>query len=193
MVARPARHRRQRLQIRKEIAQVLDVGMLIGSEGKRRKIMAARGRSALRHRGDEIGFAPAPDAVGSVGRDIGNVKRPEWRWDRKAAAELQPIGLVGHGMAGGTSAGVERCETVGRIRRVGGQRTGSNHRRDRQPPIDRKADGGENDKPRENSSENSPQHSPIRHRSRLSLMSSMTVFPASSCLIIARRPGPPRE
>ena len=70
MVAHLAGHRRQRLQIGKEVADVLDLGMLIGRVGKRREIMRARRRGPLEHGGDEFGLAPSPDAVGRIGRDV---------------------------------------------------------------------------------------------------------------------------
>ena len=65
VIARLARHRRQRLQVGKEIADVLDLRMLVGRVGKGREIMLAVRRGPLEHRGDEIGLAPAADAVRS--------------------------------------------------------------------------------------------------------------------------------
>jgi hypothetical protein len=62
-------------------------------------------------------------------------------------------------MTGGTSTGIERCETVGEIGPIRGKRIRSNDGRDRQPPEKPEADyAGTN-----GSKENSSQHSPIRH------------------------------
>ena len=121
VVARLAGHRRKRLQVGKEVADVLDRRMLVGRIWKGREIMLAVRRRPLEHRRDEIRFAPPADTVSRIGRDVGNVKRPERRRHRKPAAQLQPIGLVGNGVAGGTAAGIERCDAVGEVRRVSEQ------------------------------------------------------------------------
>jgi hypothetical protein len=78
----------------------------------------------------------------------------------KPAAQLQPIGLVGNGMAGGTATGIERCDAVGEVRRAGRKRGWGNDRRDRQPPEDAGAGGASQNQAKENSS----QHSPIRRQ-----------------------------
>ena len=127
--------------------------MLIGRVWKGREIMLAVRRGALEQRGDEIRFAPPADAVGRIGRDVGNIERSERRRHRKPAAQLQPIGLVGNGVAGGTAAGIERCDAVGEVRRVGSERGRGNDRRDRQPPEDADADGAGQDQAKENSSQ----------------------------------------
>ena len=129
MIARLAGHRRERLQVGKEIAHVLDLRMLVGRIWKGREIMRAVRRGPLEHRRHEIRLAPPADAVGRIGRDVGNVKRPERRRNGKPAAQLQPIGLVGDGVAGGTSTGIERCEAVGEVRRASRKRS----RRQRPP------------------------------------------------------------
>src|SRR4029079_10965409 len=74
VVARLAGHRRKRLQVDKEIADVLDRRMLVGRIWKGRKIMLAARRSPLEHRGDEIRLAPPANPVSGIRRDIGNIK-----------------------------------------------------------------------------------------------------------------------
>ncbi len=161
MVARLAGHRRKRLQVDKEVADVVDRRVLVGRIWKGREIMPAVRRRPLEHRRHEIRFAPPTDTVSGIGRDVGNVKRPERRRHCKPAAQLQPIGLVGNGMAGGTAARIERCDAVGEVRPTGSKRSRGNDRRDRQPPEDAGAGGASQDQDKENSS----QHSPIRHES----------------------------
>ena len=165
-----AGHRRQRLQVGKEVADVLDRRMLVGRIGKGREIMPAVRRSPLEHRRHEIRFAPPADTVSRIGRDVRDVKRPERRRHGKPAAQLQPVGLVGNGVAGGTAAGIERCDAVGEVRRVSSKRSRGNDRRDRQPPENADAGGASQDQAKENSS----QHSPIRHQ--LQSMASMTAL-----------------
>ena len=163
----------KRLQVSKEVADVLDLRMLVGRVGKRRKIMRARRRGALHHGGDEIGLAPSADAVIRIGRDVRHIERAERRRDREPAAELGAIGLIGHGVAGGTSAGIERCR--GRWRdladRLAARRR--DDRRDRQPPENAEPGNAGQDGQKENSS----QHSPIRHRCR-NMSASMTALSA---------------
>src|SRR4051794_28477930 len=80
MAGRLAVHRRQRLQIGEEVPDILDLRVLVGGVGKRRKIMDARRRRALEYGGDEIAFAPSPDTVLRIRRDVRNVEdHPEWR------------------------------------------------------------------------------------------------------------------
>jgi hypothetical protein len=61
-------------------------------------------------------------------------------------------------MAGGTAPGIERCDTIGKVRRTGSKRGRGNDRRDRQPPEDSSAGSASQNQAKENSS----QHSPIR-------------------------------
>src|SRR5262249_22070156 len=58
--AQLARHGGKRLQIGKEIADVLHSGALIGGVGKGRKIMLTRRGDSLHERVDKAGLAPAP-------------------------------------------------------------------------------------------------------------------------------------
>ncbi|HYI27844.1 MAG TPA: hypothetical protein VD863_08335, partial [Bradyrhizobium sp.] len=110
-----------------------------------------------------------------------------------AAAEFQAIGLARHGMAGGTSAGIERCEAVGRIRCISRQRIRSDDRGDRQPPENRAANGGDNNEAPENQTlQNSPQHSPI-HRQWPNMAASMAGITALRCLKIEAVQAGPRE
>ena len=51
------------LDVRKQIADVVEPHALVRRVGKRRVEMRAVGRRALHHRGDEIGLAPLADAV----------------------------------------------------------------------------------------------------------------------------------
>jgi hypothetical protein len=62
-------------------------------------------------------------------------------------------------MAGGTAAGVEDREAVGRIGRIGRKRIRGYDCRDREPPEDSKTDRGEHN----GSKHDTSQHSPIRH------------------------------
>ena len=159
VTAHLARHRFKRFQKGEEVADIVGLRMGVGRVGKGRKVMSARRRNALRHRADEVGLAPAPDAVGRIGRDVRRVERPEWRGDRQAPAEFQPVGLVGHGMAGGTSTRVEGCLSVREVGRIGPFCHRQHERGSRQPPIDAEA-GGAN----QNQAQEDPSHSPIRHR-----------------------------
>ena len=115
--------------------------------------MPAVRRRPLEQRRDEIRFAPPANTVCRIGRDVGNVKRPERRRHGKPAAQLQPIGLVGNGVAGGTATGIERCDPVGEVRRVSGKRSRRNDRRDGQPPENVDAGGASQDQAKENSSQ----------------------------------------
>jgi hypothetical protein len=63
VVAYPARHRRQGLDVGEEVADVLDPNALIGAVGKRGKVVGTCRRRSPLERGDEVGFAPATDAV----------------------------------------------------------------------------------------------------------------------------------
>src|SRR5262252_10553688 len=91
VVARLALHRRQRLEIGKQIAHVLEPHALVRGVGKGRIVMTAVGRGPLPHGGDEIRLAPAADAVSAVRRDVRGKKSAERRFQAEPAAEL---GLV---------------------------------------------------------------------------------------------------
>src|SRR5262249_34139657 len=65
-----ALHRRQRLEIGKQVAHVLQPHALVRGVRKGRIVMAAVVRGALPHGGDEIRLAPIADAVVAVGRDV---------------------------------------------------------------------------------------------------------------------------
>ena len=145
VVARFARDRRQRLQIGEEVAHVFELCVLVRRVGKGGKVVQAVRRGPLHDGGDEIGLAPAPDAVIRIGRDVRRVERAERRRDREPAAELLAIGLVGHGVTGGTSAGVEHFKAVGKVRLIGRQRARRYNRRRRQPPVNASADEGGED------------------------------------------------
>ena len=103
--------------------------MLIGCVGKGRNFLGARRRGALKYGGDDSVAAPSANAVIRIRRDVGDMESAERRRDSQTAAQLQAIGLVATGVAGGTSTRIERCETVGEVRRIGRQRTGSDRRR----------------------------------------------------------------
>src|SRR5262249_22147920 len=70
VVARLAFDRRQRLEIGEEIAHVFHLHALIRRIGKSRIVLAAVGRGAHPHGGEEIRLAPVADAVRAVGRDV---------------------------------------------------------------------------------------------------------------------------
>ena len=160
VIAHLAGDRRERFQVGEEVADVFNFGMRVGRIGKSRKIVSASRRNASCHRIDEIRLGPSPDAIGRIGRDVRGVESAERRWNGKSAAEPQAIGLAGHGMAGGTSPGVECCQPVGGIGRGRwrGRRNDRGARR-RQPPENAEGDGAGQHGAKENSS----QHSPIRH------------------------------
>ena len=166
VIAHLAGNRRQRFQIGEQIPDVFDFRMLVGRVGKRREIMRALGRGPLQHRGDEISFGPAADAVSRIGRDVGHVKGPERRSDRKPAAEPEAIGLARHRVAGGTSTGIERCEPVGKIRRPWWKCARRDDGWTGQPPE--KSEAGYSGQHR--SKENSSQHSPTRHQASRQLV-----------------------
>src|SRR5206468_12232173 len=67
VVAQLAGHRRQRLQVGEEIADVLNRRMLVGRIWKGREIMLAVRRRPLEHRGDEIRLAPPADTESGLG------------------------------------------------------------------------------------------------------------------------------
>ena len=93
VVAHPALHRRQRLEIGEQVAQILVLHALVRRVGKRGKIMPPVRRGSLHHRGDELRLVPLADAVVLVGRDIGNVERAERRFQsraRRRAASCRP-------------------------------------------------------------------------------------------------------
>ena len=120
MIAHLAGHGAKRFQIGKQVAEIFDPSHADRRYRERREsneLLA--GDIPLVTARDEFGLGPSPDAVDRIGRDIRRVERPEWRRYREAAAEFQAIGLAGHGMAGGTSSGVERCQAVGKVRRIG--------------------------------------------------------------------------
>src|SRR5260370_33705952 len=96
-------------------------------------------RDSACHRADEFGLAPSSDAIDRIRRDIRSVERPERGRYRKPAAEPEAIGLAGHGMAGGTSRGVEGWQAVRKDWRGGPHGKPECARRRRQPPADAKA------------------------------------------------------
>jgi hypothetical protein len=57
----------KRLQIGKEVADVVDRRMLVGRIWKCREVMLAVRRSPLQHRRHEILFAPPSDSVSGIG------------------------------------------------------------------------------------------------------------------------------
>ena len=116
MIAHLARHRRKRLQVGEEIADVFDPSVLVGRVGKGRKKMHAGRRGALRHRGDEFGFGPVADAVGAVRRDVGRIERAERRGYRKTAAELQPIARTFRAEMDRIGASEVTAGVLGRVR-----------------------------------------------------------------------------
>src|SRR5262245_51626048 len=81
VAARLALRRRQCLEVGEEIAHFLEPHALVRRVGKNRIVMAAVGRGALPHGGDEIRLAPAADAVIAVRRDVRGEKSAE---DRKS-------------------------------------------------------------------------------------------------------------
>ena len=168
MIAHFAGDRAKCFQICEKVANVFDLRMLVGGIGKGGKVMGSAGRDSFGHGIDELGLGPSPDTVDRIGRNIRRVERPEWRGYCEAPAELQAVGLAGHGMAGGTSTGVECCKTVGEVWGVGRCGNRRRGRGRRQPPEDCKADGRGNNQAYENSS----QHSPVR-RYRFHLTANM--------------------
>ena len=144
-----------------EMASLLSA-FLVSNGATDTRYVGAQPKSAKDAKSD-AGPSTAPDHIDRFGRrqrpaaPAQEAARPDAA--KPDAAKPDAIGLGRHRMAGGTSAGIERCETVGRVRRVSGQRVSRNTRRDRQPPIDRKADRGGNNKTQEYSS----RHSPTRH------------------------------
>ena len=188
VIAHLAGHGLERLQVGEQVADVLDLRALVGRVGKGRKIMRAGWRGALDQGGDEIGLGPVPDTVSAIGRNVGNVECPERRCQGKPAAKLQPIGLIRHRVAGGTSARVEHCKAVGEIGRMGRQRLRQDDGRYCQPPENRNA-SHRSDNETENTSS---QHSPIRHFP-IHLQASMAVIGGRSSRKISRDFGPERE
>ena len=74
-------------------------------------------------------------------------------------AELQPVGLVRHGMAGGTSPRIEHCLSVGKIGLARRQRSRRNGCRNGKPPEYAEADQRDQHQAKDNTFE----HSPTRH------------------------------
>src|SRR6202022_2036993 len=70
MIAHLAGNGGKRLQVSEEIADILDLGVLVRRIGKGRKVMKAGWRNPLGHCGSEFSLGPSPDAVGWIGRDI---------------------------------------------------------------------------------------------------------------------------
>src|SRR5262249_6420180 len=99
VVAHLALHRRQPLEVGGQGGHGLQAPALVGGVGESRIVMAAVGRGALPHGGDEIRLAPAADAVVAVRRDVGGIKRAERRFQAKSAAELGLVLLIGSRMA----------------------------------------------------------------------------------------------
>src|SRR5207248_98666 len=94
VVARLALDRRQRLEIGEEIAHVFHLHALVRRIGKSRIVVAAVGRGALPHGGEEIRLAPVAEAVLAVGRDVRGEKCAERRFEREAAAEPRLVLLL---------------------------------------------------------------------------------------------------
>ena len=144
VAVRAAGDRRQRLQISKQIARVVERHVLIRRVRERRKQMAAAPRRALGERGDEVGFAPGTDAVFGIGRDIRRIERAERRFQGKSAAKLVALHLVGIvcrcRMARGAAADLEQCVPVGEVGCVRRQRRSRNGGRVGQDPQHKRDD-----------------------------------------------------
>ena len=132
--------RRQRFEIRKQVAHVFELHLLVRRVGKDRIVMAAVGRRALPHGGDEVRLAPGADAVFRIGRDVGRIERAEVRLKGRAAAEPGLVLLVGRRVAGGAAAGVEHGLAVAEIGRVGAERARGYGRRHGDEPEYRGTD-----------------------------------------------------
>src|SRR5471032_276628 len=102
-----------------QVADIFQPGMLIRRIGKGRKVMNSGWRYPLGHGANEFRLGPSPDAIDRIRRDIRSVERSERRRYCKSAAESGAVGLAGNGMTGGTSASVERCQSVGQVWSVG--------------------------------------------------------------------------
>src|SRR5262249_15247582 len=146
VVAHLALHRRQRLEVGEQVAQVLELHALVGRIGKRRIVMASVGRGALPHGGEKSVPAPAADAVLPVGRDVRHVERSERRLQAEAAAELGAIVLAGRGMAGGAAAGIEDRLAVVDVGPIGAERARRYRRRDGDEPEHAEADDARHDR-----------------------------------------------
>jgi hypothetical protein len=103
-------------------------------------------------------------------------------------------------MARGTSPGIERCETVGEIGRIGPQHSRGDYRRYGEPPEHGNADGRGNNQSQESQLENVSQislanwsqHSSIRHYPPY-LTAGMAAGRAINCLNISRTQDIRRE
>src|ERR1041384_8507078 len=102
MLRRAAAHRRQGFQISEQIAQIVESHALIGGVRKSRIKMLAAGRGAFGHSGDEIRLAPGADAILTVRRNIRRIEGSEWRFQRRAATELDRVLLAIAAVAGRT-------------------------------------------------------------------------------------------
>ena len=87
--------------------------------------MLARGRDAAHQCVGEVDRPPTADPDIRVRRDVRRPKCPEWRCERQAAAQAQPVRLAGRGVAG---RAVGRRENQTPTRRVSRSLQSARHR-----------------------------------------------------------------
>jgi hypothetical protein len=115
---------RQRAQKGKQVADVVERHALIGGIGKSRIEVFAVASDAAQHGIDEGFFRPGADAMRRIGRQVGRIKASKRGVECEPAAEPSGVLLLGSGVTGGATPGVEHGLAVGGVGGARGQRAG---------------------------------------------------------------------